>query len=288
MVLMLMVALLLCGCAETREGLVKGDKTGVDTLKPGQQRVIEDIKLCWCPSGRFRMGSALDEPERRSEEAQVEVTISKGFWMGRYEVTQGEWKKVMGVFPRAMTDEVGDEFPMGWINYAEAQEFCKRLTERGHASGQLGGDWEFRLPTEAQWEYACRAGTTTASAFGVGLDRTEANFQGKCYNTADKGPVRKHAAKVGSYYANAWGLHDMHGNVYEWCRDWYHTKMPGGVDPDLSEVKGDRNRDGTYSRSRRGGGWSDDGAACRSACRLRYEPERSADHIGFRVIAEHR
>jgi formylglycine-generating enzyme required for sulfatase activity len=88
---------------------------------------------------------------------------------------------------------------------------------------------------------------------------------------------------VGSYPANAWGLHDMQGNVCEWCRDWYHPKLPGGDDPDLSSIKGPMNRDGTFSRVRRGGAWCDDGWACRSAFRQRFEPERRYDHIGFRV-----
>jgi len=92
------------------------------------------------------------------------------------------------------------------------------------------------------------------------------------------------ADKVGSFPANAWGLHDMHGNEFEWCRDWYHPKLPGGVDPDLSEVLGVPNRDGTYSRVRRGGAWMDDARYCRSAFRLRFEPPRRSEHIGFRVV----
>ncbi|MDX2152320.1 MAG: formylglycine-generating enzyme family protein [Bryobacteraceae bacterium] len=106
---------------------------------------------------------------------------------------------------------------------------------------------------------------------------------------------RRHGGKsdrkrnpVGKYPPNAWGLHDMHGNVWEWCRDWYHRLLPGGLDPDLSDQKGEPNRDGTYSRVRRGGAWIEQGWACRSAVRLRYEPERRSDHIGFRVAAERR
>jgi formylglycine-generating enzyme required for sulfatase activity len=91
------------------------------------------------------------------------------------------------------------------------------------------------------------------------------------------------ATPVGQYSANAWGLHDMHGNLFEWCRDWYHAQLPGGVDPDLSGRPGVQNGDGSYSRVRRGGAWNDPGAWCRSAMRLRYEPERRSDHIGFRV-----
>src|SRR5262249_28759848 len=148
-------------------------------------------------------------------------------------------------------------------------------------SGHLPQGWEFRLPTEAQWEYACRAGTTTATSFGDKLSSRQANFQGQPYNGAEKGPSLHRASTVGSYPANAWGLHDMHGNAYEWCRDWYHPKLPGGDDPDRSAKKGTMNPDGTFSRVRRGGAWCDDGLACRSARRHRFEPERRSGHIGF-------
>jgi formylglycine-generating enzyme required for sulfatase activity len=255
--------------------------------KAGEERPVEGVALRWCPPGRFTMGSPAGEPDRRPDEDQVEVTLSRGFWMGKYEVTQGQWKEVVGrlpVEPTAAGGE-GDDFPVYNVNYAEAEAFCRELTERAVAFGDLPEGWEFRLPTEAQWEYACRAGTTTASAFGDKLSSKQANFQGKPYNGAEKGPSLNRATKVGSYPANPWGLHDMHGNVYEWCRDWYHQKLPGGNDPDLSSLKGSMNADGSYSRVRRGGAWCDDGWACRSAFRLRYEPERRFDHIGFRVVA---
>jgi formylglycine-generating enzyme required for sulfatase activity len=231
------------------------------------------------------MGSPPGEPDRRSDEVQVEVTLTRGFWMGKYEATQGQWKRVIGELPGELTAELGegDDLPVGNVNYPEAVAFCQKLTERGRQSGGLPVDWEFRLPTEAQWEYACRAGTTTATAFGDKLSSKQANFQGQPYNGAEKGPSLRRATKVGSYPANAWGLHDMHGNIYEWCRDWYHPKLPGGNDPDLSSVRGPMNRDRTFSRVRRGGAWCDDGQACRSARRLRYEEDRRYDHIGFRV-----
>src|SRR5437868_3308421 len=251
----------------------------------GAEREIAGIKVCWCPPGRFRMGSPPDEPERRPDERQVEVRLTKGFWMGKYEVAQGQWKRVMGKLPGELTAELGegDEFPVGNVNYPETEVFCRKLTKLGRQSGELPTDWEFRLPTEAQWEYACRAGTSTATAFGDKLSSKQANFQGQPYNGAEKGPALNRATKVGSYPANAWGLHDMQGNVCEWCRDWYHQKLPGGDDPDLSSIKGTRNRDGSLSRVRRGGAWCDDGWACRSAFRQRFEPERRYDHIGFRV-----
>lgn len=207
--------------------------------------------------------------------------------MSKYETTQGQWRRVIGKLPGELTAELpaGDDFPVGNVNFAEAEAMCQKLTERGRQSGVLPKDWEFRLPTEAQWEYACRAGTTTATAFGDKLSSKQANFKGKPYNGAEQGPSLNRAARVGSYPANAWGLHDMHGNIYEWCRDWYHAKLPGGDDPDLAWTRGAMNRDGTFSRVRRGGAWTDDGWPCRSASRLRFEPERRYDHIGFRVAA---
>jgi formylglycine-generating enzyme required for sulfatase activity len=235
------------------------------------------------------MGSHVDEPERRPGEDQVEVTLTKGFWMAKFETTQGQWKRIVGKLPGAFTTELpeGDDLPVGNVNFAETEVFCRRLTELGRRAGALPRDWEFRLPTEAQWEYACRAGTTTATSFGDKLSSKQANFKGKPYNGAEPGPSLGRAAKVGSYPANAWGLHDMHGNTFEWCRDWYHAKLPGGVDPDLYAARSTAvvNRTGDASRVRRGGAWTDDGWACRSAFRLRFEPERRYDHIGFRVVA---
>ena len=255
--------------------------------RAGDEREVGGVKLCWCPVGQFRMGSARSEPERRPGEDQVDVAFSRGFWMGKFEVTQGQWKRVVGQFPGERTAGEGDEFPVYTINFAEAEEFCRKLTESAHASGEMPAEWEFRLPTEAQWEYACRAGTTTATAFGDKLSSTQANYQGEPYNGAGAGPSLKRTARVGSYPANPWGLHDMHGNVFEWCRDWYHRKLPGGTDPDLYSAKSSASKSehGDISRVRRGGCWADEGWPCRSAFRLRFEPERRHDHIGFRVVA---
>jgi formylglycine-generating enzyme required for sulfatase activity len=267
------------------------NKDGVRTdpflgSRGGDERTVGGVKLCWCPPGRFTMGSPPDEPERRPDETQVEVTLTKGYWMGKYEVTQGQWKWLVGKLPGELTAAggQGDDFPVYNVTYRKAEAFCRKLTERGRQSGELSEGWEVRLPTEAQWEYACRAGTKGATAFGNKLSSKQANFQGKPYNGAEQGPSLKRATKVGSYPGNAWGLHDLHGNVCEWCRDWYHQKLPGGTDPDWSVRKGTRNRDGSYSRVRRGGAWCDDGWPNRSAFRQRFEPERRSDHIGFRVV----
>jgi formylglycine-generating enzyme required for sulfatase activity len=194
---------------------------------------------------------------------------------------------VIGDFPVELTAGYGDRFPVYSINFNEAEVFCRKLTEMASVSGELPKRWEFRLPTEAQWEYACRAGTTTATAFGDTLSSKQANFEGKPYNGAEEGPSLKRAAPVGSYPVNAWGLHEMHGNVFEWCRDWSHAKLPGGVDPDLYSAQSSAlvNRDPSVSRVRRGGCWADDGWPCHSAARLRFESERRADRIAFRVVA---
>lgn len=259
-----------------------------DGKKAGDEREVAGVRLCWCPQGKFVMGSPRGEPERRPGEDQVEVMLSQGFWTGKYVVTQGQWKRIVGEFPGKQPAGEGDDFPLVEVNFAEAESFCGTLTEKARASGDLPLAWEFRLPTEAQWEYACRAGTTTATSFGDRISSKQANFLGnKPYNGAEIGPSLNRATPVGSYPANPWGLHDMHGNVCQWCRDWSHARLPGGVDPDLYNAKGSAavNRDGSIPRSRRGAAWADEGWPCRSAFRQRFEPERRADHIGFRVVA---
>jgi len=250
------------------------------------------VEFAWIPAGSFTMGSPSDEPERRPGEDQVPVTLTRGFWMAAYETTQGEWKRIVGPLPGPPTAELPaqDDLPVGNVNFAEAESLCAKLTERAHASGALPADWEFRLPTEAQWEYAARAGTTTATAFGDSLSRSQANFAGEPYCASPGGPKLGVAAPVGSYAPNAWNLYDMHGNTYEWTRDWYHERLPGCADPDLHDAleSATASEHGDYSRVRRSGAWVDDGWACRSAFRLRFEPERGWDHIGFRIVAVRR
>jgi sulfatase modifying factor 1 len=262
----------------TADATARPAPAAFDGARAGEERDVAGVRLCWCPPGTFVMGSPPGEPERRPGEDQVEVTLTRGFWAGKYEVTQAQWRRVVGAFPGPFTAGEGDDFPVYTVNFAEAEGYCRALTDVAHASGELPRDWEFRLPTEAQWEYACRAGTTTATPFGDKLSSTQANFQGKPYNGAEEGPSLGRAAPVGSYPPNAWGLHDVLGNEFEWCRDWSHPRLPGGTDPDLSDLP-------ARSRVRRGGCWADEGWPCRSAFRLRFEPERRHDHIGFRVVA---
>lgn len=258
-----------------------------DGVRAGDARSVDGIEFRWCPPGRFVMGSPSTETGHRPDEAQVEVTLTRGFWTAKFEATQGDWRRIVGAFPdRPPSPQFGesDNVPVYWVNFDEAQRFCARATERARRSGALPAGWEFRLPTEAQWEYACRAGTTTATSFGDAFGLDDANMNGDPLNGGRGGTAVLRAAPVGSYPANPWGICDMHGNIFEWCRDWYHAQLPGGADPDLYDVVGVRNRDGSYSRVRRGGAWNDPGQFCRSAFRLRYEPERRSDHIGFRAV----
>ena len=156
---------------------------GVASLRgqrAGDERVIDDVRVCWCPPGRFIMGSPRNEPERRPGEDQVEVSLTRGFWMAKYETTQGQWMRAVVGLPGPLTLELprGDDYPVGNVNFAECEAFCAEMTARARRSGELPAGWEFRLPTEAQWEYACRAGTTTATSFGESLSSTQANFRG--------------------------------------------------------------------------------------------------------------
>lgn len=248
-------------------------------MKAGETREIDGIRLCWCPPGTYIMGSPPGEPGHLRVERRVKVTLTTGFWIGKFEVTQGVWKRVMNSLPPVLDKGAGEDYPVYNVNFPQVQRFCRRLTFRLHCSGLLPEDWEFVLPTEAQWEYACRAGTKTATAFGNTLSSRQANFRGDFpYNGAETGPSLNRTERVGAYPPNPWNICDMHGNVFEWCRDWFHPRLRGGTDPDLSTDK-------ARSRVRRGGCWADEGWPCRSAFRLAFEPGRAHSHIGFRVIA---
>ena len=144
-------------------------------------------------------GSPPDEPERRPGEDQVEVTLSRGFWAGKFEVTQGEWKRVAGVFNGKYTAGEGEDFPIYDITFVEAEDFCRKLTEsaRKLGEGELPSGWEFRLPTDAQWEYFCRAGTTTATHFGNSFEHA-GELPGQALTTAGEGAVAQATAPVGT------------------------------------------------------------------------------------------
>ena len=243
------------------------------------------MELIEIPAGKFTMGSPVDEKDRGDDEAQVPVTLTKSFGLGKTEVTQGQWKSVMGWEPWDGTDfvQADQDCPATYVAYFDALEFCDTLTEVEHKAGKLNADEEYRLPTEAEWEYACRAGTTTAFSFGDesklnphawwgGFD-LEALTIGEFKAGGGGNAAREqYAHKVGVKKPNPWGLHDMHGNVWEWCSDWYGEKLSGGTDPN-----------GGSLRVARGGGWGSFPSLCRSANRISFVRSSRDGNLGFRV-----
>ena len=231
------------------------------------------MELIEIPAGKFTMGSPEDEKDRFGAEAQVRVTLTKPFGLGKTEVTQGQWKSVMGTEPwegkgSAQADK---DCPVMYVSWDDATEFCENLTAIERNSGKLKANEEYRLPTEAEWEYACRAGTQTAFSFGDDEKQLGeyAWFKG---NTGSE----QYVHKVGLKKPNPWGLYDMHGNAWEWCSDWYGNQLAGGVDPIGPDV-GSKRMD-------RGGSWRNNPGLCRSAYRSRSDPSsRNATALGFRV-----
>ena len=221
------------------------------------------MEFCWIPAGEFVMGSPDDEKGRQSIEAQVEVELTRGFWLGRYEVTQQEYEQIVGRNPSRFK-ESGARAPVEQVNWDEAMAFCAQLTEAEQKAGRLPYDLAYTLPTEAQWEYACRAGETGPFSDGEAEDVAwiKENSGEKTHPVGEKKP-------------NAWGLHDMHGNVWEWCADWYAENLPGGRDP-VGPAEGS-------NRMIRGGAWLHSVSFNRSAKR-RYDSSGKRGYaLGFRV-----
>jgi formylglycine-generating enzyme required for sulfatase activity len=248
------------------------------------------MKLVLTPGGKFRMGSPRGETEREVDETVHEVTITRPFYLGVYEVRQAEFSKLMDPKLRPFFSSEpggGPGHPMENMAWTEADEFCRKLSA---LQEEARAGRKYRLPTEAEWEYACRAGTTSAFHYGDSLSSSQANFNGNHpYGDAAGGPYLRRTAKVGSYQPNAFGLYDMHGNVAEWCADWY--------DPDYYSASPDEDPRGppvgvlsddyeNFYLVVRGGSWLDDARACRSAYRQRAMHRNRYPLIGFRVVCE--
>ena len=231
------------------------------------------------------MGSPMDEQNRSDNEGPVSVTLTPGFWIGKYEATQEEWLSLMGTTLAQQRDKAhwrgeiagaGSRQPMYFVSHGDATEFCTKLTDTERRTGRLPIGEVYRLPSEAEWEYACRAGTTTATSFGNSLSGLEANFN---KDDPSKRVRRGTTVEVGSLNRpNAWGLHDMYGNVWELCADWYIPKLPGGRDPVVLQATG------ASDRVNRGGGWVYFPRDCRSALRANVTPDNRSHNLGFRIV----
>ncbi len=254
--------------------LYRGEETGVtivagQTTQGGEIDMEPNFKLI--SAGTFTMGSPTDEPGRDSDETQHEGTLTKSFYIQTTEVTQGQWKAVMGENPSSF-EKCGDDCPVETVSWNDVQEFIEQLN-------QMEGTDKYRLPTEAEWEYACRAGSTTAFAKG-GITETECGYDPNldamgwyCGNSDDE------THPVAQKDPNDWGLYDMHGNVWEWCQD-LKGEYPSSPVSDPTGASS-----GTY-RVLRGGSWPDKAMTCRSAKRLSIYPERRGYDLGFRVARD--
>jgi formylglycine-generating enzyme required for sulfatase activity len=270
-------------------GLVGALTVMAQEVKPGKAEVIElgkDVKLemVLIPAGKFKMGftekeladfkvdfheavkkktqkkelskEQIDSIDQRMsmQGKQHEVTLTKPFYLGKYEVTQEQWESVMGNNPSSRTK--GAKLPVTDVSWEDCQEFIKKLN-----ASTKGG---YRLPTEAEWEYACRAGTTTAYSYGDSLTKTDANIDGLSISA------------VGSYKPNSFGLYDIHGNVWEWCEDWYGDYPAGAVTDPKGPAKGEY-------RVLRGGSFNFYESNARSSNRYYYPPTLRLFNYGFRL-----
>jgi formylglycine-generating enzyme required for sulfatase activity len=286
--------------------LTATDAAGADDpmlgKEAGQERDDNALvmKLVWCPPGAVTMEDAvltpepvfldLDvdpendapdaivklniEPRRAAHGKTVHAFLTKGYWLGKYEVTQSEWRGLMKTEPwkGQETTREGAEFPATYVDWNDASAFCRKLTGQERAAGRLPDGWEYVLPSEAQWERACRARSETRFSFGDD-DSKLGEFGWFIGNTSAAGEDYPH--RVGQKKPNAWGLCDMHGNVWEWCRDSYRSKLAGGRDPEV--------RDEGPERVLRGGGIYRNPSDCRSGYRNKHAPTWRLFDLGFRV-----
>jgi formylglycine-generating enzyme required for sulfatase activity len=240
------------------------------------------MKLTLIPPGEFLMGSPETETSRLANEDQHKVRITQTFYLGVREVTQAEYQEVMEKNPSFFSVTGGgkerirgrttDQFPVERVSWDEAQAFCEKLTELQAEQTIQPAGWVYRLPTEAEWEYACRAGATGQFCFGDSDSRlADFAWYGESFLNGTSHPTGKRKP-------NAFGLHDMHGNVWEWCGDWYAE-----YDDAPESVEDPRGPSQASKRVNRGGSWCNLALSCRSATRSRDSPSFRSEHLGFRV-----
>jgi len=273
-VLLLCVGVLGCGSEAKLAKIEKADADFAEAEKKqitGQETLTNSIgmKLKLIPAGEFQMGSPANEEDREDDEHHHRVRITKPFYLGVYEVTQGQWEAVMETRPWSDKGYVkeGPDYAASYVSWDAAREFCELLSKR---EGKT-----YRLPTEAEWEYSCRGGTTTAYHFGNNASRL-GEYAWYEVNASDVDEQYSH--RVGQKKANPFGLHDMHGNVWEWCQDWYESGYYKASPVD------DPTGPSTASyRVFRGGSWFSFAGLCRSAFRGGYAPTIRNFTLGFRV-----
>jgi formylglycine-generating enzyme required for sulfatase activity len=271
LLLAMLFSLLMVGCGEEakKEAVQKDEAKDDNAALLGENFTVPDLNLSmiWVKPGTFTMGSPTSETGLGFFETQHQVTLTDGFYLGKYEVTQAQWERVMGSNPSYFK---GADKPAEQVSWNDAVDFCNKLTEMEKNAGRVPHGMSYQLPTEAQWEYACRAGTTTKYSWGNDIDPKLANYR-------DSGLSKTRA--VGSYRTNPWGFYDMHGNVGEWCADGYGKYPTGSV----TDPIGLESISPSQRRVTRGGSWDNYGPNLRSAKRYNSAPYYSGLSIGFRV-----
>jgi formylglycine-generating enzyme required for sulfatase activity len=247
-----------------------------------------DLDLMRIPAGEFTMGAPDHEKDREVDEGPQHIVSMPGFWMGRTPVTQAQWRAV-ATLPKVNRDLnttpstfQGDQRPVENVRWAEAIEFCDRLCQLSASRRADNPVWTYRLPSEAEWEYACRAGTTTPYHFGPTITPDLANYNGTApYGRGPRGPYRATTTEVGYFnVSNGFGLFDLYGNVWEWCLDtWHDHYQKAPADGSAWTTGGDD----TY-RILRGGSWGNSPWYCRSANRGRAKPDNNSNYFGFRIV----
>lgn len=233
-------------------------------------KTVNGMEFTWIPAGSFMMGSPAGEPERENGEKQHRVTLTKGFYMQTTEVTQGQWKAVMGNNPSYFQD-CGNNCPVEKVSWDDVQEFIRKLNNQDRPN-------RYSLPTEAQWEYAARAGKQTPFYFGKCLSTSQVNYNGNYpMSSCSTGKYQKQTLPVKSFSPNKWGLYNMHGNVWEWCQDWKGDYSFNSVVNPKGPLSGS-------DRVIRGGSWSDHAGYCRSAFRGWHGPAYQFSGLGFRLV----
>lgn len=237
------------------------------------------LGMVWLPAGSGQFGSPVKEPQRRPNEDELtRANFSSGIWIARTEVTQAAYEAVMGENPSRYR---GADFPVESVPWKAAMEFCRRLSDKERAVGRMPPGYVYRLPTEAEWEYAARAGSPLPFYFGETAEGTEGNFFGEYPRDYKMGSAPRETVgtlAVASFTPNPWGLYDVVGNVAEWTLDAYNERLPGGVVEDFWRQGEGR------GRPIRGGAWTDPADRCRSASRDLRDPEHGAPSIGFRIV----